>query len=103
MSGAETLAFRAKQFLQGMPGKKGIDIPEDIHEAIYNAASGITHQIWGRPPTPEQMQWLYDNGHHTPDKIQEQFGKLEHPYASGLLVSEYPDYADAYHVYQRHR
>ncbi len=101
--GQAHLRFKAKQFIQSMPGKRGIDIPEDIYDRIFNAASGVTQQVWGRHPTPEQMQWLHDNGHHTPDMVKDQFGNLPHPHADGLTVAEYPKYADAYQTMKKHQ
>jgi len=103
LSGYDTLAQKAKRFIDGLPGKKGKDIPETHYDRIFNAASGITQSIWGRPPTPQQMQWLYDNGHHTPDKVQEQFNQLEHPHAHGMTIGEYPRYSEALDVYRNHR
>lgn len=101
--GQNHMRYRAKQFIQSMPGKRGTDIPEDLYDRIFNSASGITQQVWGRHPTPEQMQWLHDNGHHTPDAIKEHLGNLEHPHAQGISVSEYTKYEDAFKTYKEHR
>lgn len=103
IGGAAHVRFKAKQFVQSLPGKRGTDIPTDLYDRIFNAASGVTQQIWGRHPTPEQMQWLHDNGHHTPDVIHDQIGKLPHPHADGITVSEYPKYLDAFETYKKNR
>src|ERR1700752_2570767 len=103
MSGADTLQAKARAYMLSLPGKRGIDIPEEVFDRIHNAANGITQQIWGRPPSPMQLQYLYDQGHHTPDKIREVYDSLEHPGASGVTVGEYPEWSDAYDVYKQHR
>lgn len=103
MSGGDTLQNKARIYVEGLPGKRGKDIPEELYDRIFSAASGITQQIWGRPPTPHQMQYLFDNGHHTPDKVKDAYGSLPHPHADGLTVGEYPQYLDAYEHYKKHR
>lgn len=103
MSGADTTLQKAKRYVDALPGKRGVDIPPDIYDRIFQAASGVSHQIWGRHPTPHQLQYLFDNGHHTPDAIHAVFGGLPHPHADGLTVAEYPQYLSAYDVYRKHR
>lgn len=103
MSGADTLRFKAKNWMMSQPGKRGIDIPEYIYDRIYQAAVGITQPMWGRFPTGEQMQHFYDQGIHTPDQIRDAYGKLPHPHAQGLTVEEYPQYADAFKTYRENQ
>jgi hypothetical protein len=103
MSGADTLKHRAKNYVAGLPGKRGIDIPEDTYDRIFSAARGVTQPIWGRDPTPHQIQHLYDQGLHSTDQIQQAYGNLPHPHAQGLTVSEYPQYAEAYGTYVKSR
>lgn len=103
MSGRDTISFRAKQFFERLPGKRGVDIPEDVYDRIYPVARGITEQIWGRPPTPRQLQELYDNDLTHPDQIRQAYGALPHPFAKGLTVAEYQRYLEAYQVYREHR
>jgi hypothetical protein len=103
MSGADTLRMKAKNFVAGLPGKRGIDIPAAFFDRIHAAAVGVTQPIWGRNPTPHQLQHLYDQGLHTADQIQEAYGDLPHPHADGCTVAEYPRYLQAYHAYREHR
>jgi hypothetical protein len=103
VSGADHIRVKAKTFMMGLPGKKGHDIPEYLHDRIRSAAVGITQSIWGRNPTPHQLQYLYDQGLHTPDQISDAFGALPHPHADGLTVAEFPRYAEAYGVFEEHK
>ena len=88
--------------LQAMPGKRGVNIPADMWDQIHASASGITKQVWGSAPSPEQMQRLYDDGHHEPDAIKEVFNGLPHPHAPSLTVGEYPQFSQALQLYQDH-
>jgi|SRR5579864_9824957 len=104
MSGSDTLAFKAKQFVASLPGRRessGGTIPDDIWHRLTAAAHGISQQVWGRYATPEQIQHLYDNGLHEPQDIHEAFGKLPHPHAPGLTVAEYGPWAKAHETFQR--
>ena len=106
MSGAETTKHKARLFVESLPGRKqslGGQIPDDLHERISSAAHGISQQVWGRYATPEQLQWLYDNGHHEPQQIHDVFGAQPHPHATGLTVDEFGQWSKAYELMQRHR
>ena len=102
MSGQDTNAYKFRQFLMSLPGKRGIDIPEDKFDAIHQVAEGITQPLWGRPPTPHQMQHLYDSGAHDPQAIHDAFAELDHPHAPGLKVGEYQSWKDAHHAFKSH-
>ena len=88
--------------LMKLPGKKGIDIPADLHDRIRDVATGITMPLWGRPPTPQQMQWLHDQGAHEPAQIHAAFASLPHPHAPSLSVGDYQKYASALKTYKQH-
>jgi hypothetical protein len=103
VSGADQLGVRVRQYLESLPGKRGRDIPEDVYDAIHHVASGITMPLWGRPPTPQQMQHLYDTGTHDPQGIHDAFGGLPHPHAPNLKVGEYQSYQRAHEEYRKHR
>jgi hypothetical protein len=106
ISGADTLAQKAKRFVLDLPGRKqslGGQIPDDLHDRISSAAHGISQQVWGRYATPEQLQWLFDNGYHEPQQIHDVFGAQPHPHATGLTVDEFGQWSKAYDVMQRHR
>lgn len=103
MSGADTIRARARRYVESLPGKRGVDIPAEVYDRIYPVARGITEQIWGRPPTPHQLQWLYDEGYTHPEAIREAYGRLPHPHAEGLTVAEYQRYLEAFEVWKTHR
>lgn len=110
MSGADTLQQKLKRHFLSLPGKRAYAgqrgkgwIPAHIYDRIYPVANGITQQIWGDHPTPEQMQALFDAGYHTPDKIHEAYNALPHPHAPNVTVGQYPAYANAVRVYEEHR
>lgn len=102
MSGSDTQTYKFRQFLLSLPGKRGIDIPEDKFDAIHQVASGITQPLWGRPPTPHQMQHLYDTGAHSPEAIHDAFAKLPHPHASNVQVGEYDAWKAAHSAFTQH-
>lgn len=102
MAGDGKLTYRVKEFLRSLPGKRGIDIPETDYDRIHEAASGITQSVWGRYPTPEMMQHMYDNGIHHPESIKAWFGKMPHPHAPSVTVDEYPAWSQAYEVHRQH-
>lgn len=83
--------------------KRGKDIPADLYDRLLAAASGVTLPIWGRYPTPEQLQWLHDNGHHDPIQIEQAFNALPHPHAPGMTIGEYRDWSHAHQTYEEHR
>ena len=68
----------------GLPGKRGIDIPEHIYDRIAPVANGITLPLWGRPASPEQLQWLHDNEVTEPEDIHKAFNGLPHPHAPSV-------------------
>ena len=102
MSGADTTAFKFRQFLLSLPGKRGLDIPEDTFDKIHQVASGITQPLWGRPPTPHQIQHLYDTGAHSPEAIHDAFAKLPHPGAPNIQVGEYDQWKAAHQAFKQH-
>ena len=102
MSGSDTQQAKVKAYLYSLPGKRGIDIPEAQFDALHAAASGETLPVWGRHPTPEQMQYLHDNELHHPAKVKELYGNLQHPDVPGVKVSEYPAWEQAYSVVKDH-
>lgn len=105
MSGADTIKHRARRFVQEMPGRrvsKGGQIPDELWHTLMQSAQGVTLPVWGRHPTPEQIQWLYDSGYHEPHQVREAFGQLPHPHAPGLKVDEYPEFRDTYKMYVEH-
>lgn len=94
-----TLSRQKRQQAMGwwlnLPGKRGVDIPEETYDRIYSVGNGITMPLWGRPILPEQMQYLHDNDLTQPSQIHAAFGELPHPHAPNVKVSEYPDYVHA--------
>lgn len=102
MSGADTTAYKFRTFLMSLPGKRGLDIPEEKFDAIHSVASGITQQLWGRPPTPHQIQHLYDTGAHTPEAIHGAYAALPHPHAPSIAVGEYDQWKSALQMYKLH-
>lgn len=83
-----------------LPGRRGLDIPEDVFDVMGPAAHGMAKQIWGSNATPEQLQWLYQQGHHTPDKVKGAFGQLPHPHAASVSVDEYSKYSKAHQIFK---
>lgn len=96
------LDAQVKAHLMSLPGKRGLDIPEDAWDRIHSAALGETHPVWGDRPTPQQMQHLYDNNLHEPEQVKEFFGGLNHPHVPGIKVNEYPAWEQAYSTYKEH-
>lgn len=94
--------MKFKRWLDSQPGHRGRDIPNETFDAIFPVANGISQSIWGREPTFQQMQDLFDMGAHTPDKIHAAFGALPHPHAPSLAVNEYPTYAHALQTFEDH-
>jgi hypothetical protein len=94
---------RALAFLQQLPGKRGVDIPADDYDRMYQVANGITLPVWGRPVSPHQLQWLYDQGATTPEAIHAAFNAQPHPHAPNVTVGEFPEYARAYQTHQSNR
>lgn len=91
-----------QEWIEKQPGKRGKDIPAPIYDRIFHAAHAITRPVWGRVPTPQQMQWLYQNGHHTPDQIHSAFESLPHPHVPNSTVGDYKDWKRAYQTYKEH-
>lgn len=87
----------------GLPGKRGIDIPEHIYDRIAPVANGITLPLWGRPAAPEQLQWLHDNEVTEPEDIHKAFNGLPHPHAPSVTVGEFPSYAHAMQTFEEHK
>ncbi len=102
MSGFDTTQAKVRRAIMQRPGKRGLDIPEETYDRIFDVASGITMPVWGRPPTPEQMQWLHDSGAHTPDKIHAAFSALPHPHAPTVRLGEYQSFQHALETYHEH-
>ena len=86
----------------GLPGKRGVEIPEEEYDKVYPVAAGITLPLWGRPPHPRQMQYLHDQGITEPADIHAAFSSLPHPQAPNVTVGEYPAYAEAFQTYEAH-
>lgn len=99
----EATLATVKAVMREWPGKRGVDIPEHVFDDIHRVANGITQPLWGRRPTPEQLHWLYTNGHHTPEQIHQAFDGLPHPHAPNMAVGQYRDHAEALKVYKQHR
>jgi len=78
-----------KAVMFSLPGKRGVDIPEDIFDKIAPIAHSTSNQIWGSNATPHQLQALHDGGHHEPQQVKDAFGALPHPLAPDVTVSEY--------------
>lgn len=86
-----------------LPGKRGADIPAEAYDHILHVARGITMPVWGRPPTPHQMQHLYDHGMTDADAIHEAFDSQPHPFVPHVKVGEYADWKQAYRTYKQHK
>lgn len=93
---------RAETFIKQLPGKRGVDVPEQIHDTITSVGNSIARPLWGRDLEPHQIQWLFDNGKHTPADIHDAMNQLQHPHAPNLRVGEYQDYASAHKVFMEH-
>jgi hypothetical protein len=102
VSGADTFRHRLRQYLYGLPGKRGIDIPEQRFDQIHQHASAITQPVWGQPPTPHQLQHLHDHTDGSAEQIQGAFGHLPHPSAKGLTLGEYQQWKAAHQAWQQH-
>lgn len=87
---------------QALPGKRGIDIPVDVYDRMMTTAMGVTMPLWGRRPTPHQMQALYDAGMTEPEQIHAAFNDLPHPRAPSLKVGEYGHWKDAQQAWTKH-
>ena len=96
-------AQEIENVMMSWPGKRSIDIPEHIFDKIQPVAQGITKQIWGDNVQPQQLQHLYQNGHHTPDAIHAEFGKMPHPLAPSVQVSEYEKFSKAKELFDKHQ
>lgn len=94
---------KAQQFVMQLPGKRGHDIPEDVHDTITSVGNGIARPMWGRDLDPFQIQALYDAGAHTPEQIHDMLGAMPHPHAPNVSVNDYPRYANAHKVWKDHR
>jgi hypothetical protein len=92
-----------KDQVEKIPGKRGRDIPENLHEQIKNIADGITMPLWGRPATPFQLDHLHKAGAHDPASIHAAFSNLQHPHAPGLTVGDYQIYSKALSVHKQHQ
>lgn len=90
------------EYLHSLPGKRGHDIPEHIHDVITQVGNGIAKPLYGRDLDPFQIQALYEGGYHTPEAIHEAMNSLPHPHAPNVTVGEYPDYAHAHKVFKEH-
>lgn len=101
MSGSDTTVQKLKAFLMAKKGKRGIDIPAEQYDQLHEMAAGETLPVWGRYPTPEQMQHLHDNKLQS-DQIKDFYGNMNHPHVPGIKVNEYQDWAKAYTVYRQH-
>jgi hypothetical protein len=91
-----------RRFLYAQPGKRGIDIPEARFDQIHRAASAVTQQTWGQPPTPQQLQYLHDHTDGSEAQVQAHYGTLEHPRAKGMSVAAYGQWSGAYKAWQEH-
>lgn len=92
-----------ENIMMSWPGKRGIDIPENVFDRIQPVAQGISKQIWGSNVQPEHLQYLYDNGYHTPEAIQSQYDPLPHPHAPSVTVGEYQQYSKATELFNKHQ
>lgn len=93
----------AEEALNELPGKRGVDIPEEIFDQIHKHASAATLGVWGRHPTPHQLQALHDQGLHEQHQIQEAFDQMPHPHAEGMSVGDYRGWSKAYVNWQKHK
>lgn len=91
-----------EEALNQLPGKRGIDIPEAQFDQIHKHASAATLGVWGRHPTPHQIQALFDQGLTEGHQIQGAFDQLPHPHAEGMTVGEYRGWSDAYQHFKQH-
>jgi hypothetical protein len=92
----------AEEALMALPGKRGIDIPEEVFDKIHKHASAETLGVWGRHPTPHQLQALHDQGLHEPHQIKEAFGQMPHPHAEGISVADYTRWSSAKDSWDHH-
>lgn len=92
----------AEEALMALPGKRGIDIPEEIFDQIHRHATAATLGVWGRHPLPEHFQQLHDQGLHEAHQIQEAYGSMPHPHADGLTVNEYSTWSKAHEAWNHH-
>jgi hypothetical protein len=101
--GAAHFGYKVRQFLMAQPGKRGIDIPEDRYDKLFDIAAGITQPLWGMFPTPQQMQHAHDNNLDTAEKMhQGLYGQLPHPKAPDLSVGEYGQWERALQTVKQH-
>lgn len=91
---------QALAYLNAQPGQRGRDIPTQHYDAMWSAASGITVPLWGRGPTPQQMQALWDRKATTPEQIKAHFDQMPHPKAPNVRVGDYADYQQALRTFQ---
>lgn len=90
-----------ESFLHSLPGKRDIDIPAQIFDRIQPVAHGMAMQVWGRPIEPQQLQDLYDQGHHQPEQVKQALGMLPHPHSPSITVSEYAKYSAAKQMFDQ--
>lgn len=93
---------KVEQILMSWPGKRGIDIPEEVFDRIHPVATGITMKVWGRYPTPHQLQYLHDNQLHHPDDIHRVYDQMPHPHADGMTVGEFQHWSKAYSTFNQY-
>ena len=103
MTGKMPTKEAVEAYLQSLPGKRGIDIPEDQYDKMFTVANGITQQVWGGYPLPHQMQDLWDAGATTPERIHAMFGALPHPLAPSVSVDDYQQYSQAKQLFSKHQ
>ena len=94
---------QAHAYLQAQPGQRGRDIPTQFYDQMHHAASGITVPLWGRGPSPHQMQALWDAKATTPEKIKNLYDQMPHPNAPNVRVGDYADYQQALQVFNEHK
>ena len=92
----------ARSYLNAQPGQRGRDIPSQFYDAMYSSASGITVPLWGKGPTPQQMQALWDAKATTPEQIKAHYDRMPHPKAPNVRVGDYPDYQQALRTFNEH-
>lgn len=85
------------------PGKRGVDIPAEIFDRIAPAAHGAMLPLYGRPATPEQLQWFHDQGITEPADVHDAVSRMQHPHAPDLTVGEFPRYQQAFDTFRAHR
>lgn len=93
----------ARSWLDSLPGRRGVDIPEDEYDTIYHVGNGITLPMWGRPILPHQIAALHEMGATTPQAIHQALGALPHPNAPNVSVNDYPAYVQAYQTWSEHK